>query len=377
MKITIRLIAAMMPLLAVAAGHAQSVNRIVFNDMEQKNSRKLLEVPNIDGYLSLKGDFHIHTVLSDGCVWPTFRVDEAWTDGLDAIAITDHDSYLPHSEYLKSDQNTSFNIAKDDAKNKNIILIHAVEVTRWKMPPGHLNALFITDANIPELQDTSRAAFLTSMEKLHNQGAFILWNHPGWAAQQRDTTKWFDLHQTLLEKGWLNGIEVFNYNEWYPIALQWANTKKLAPFANSDIHEPISWTYGCSDRFIRPITLIFAKERTEAGIKEAMLNQRTVAWFNDNLAGSEELLGKLFDKSLTIQKVGTSGKNAIYQISNPTDLYINMKSVSSSWGGAITVDRRSSVLVYIPESLKSVKVEVANWHVGLKSNLTKEIALGK
>lgn len=375
MKKITKLLVALIPVLSVVVVQGQNVNRISFSNMEQKNSRKLLEVPNIDGFVSLKGDFHIHTVFSDGCVWPGFRVDEAWADGLDAIAITDHDSYQPHGEALKGDQNSSYTIAKDDAQKKNIILIHAIEVTKWKMPPGHLNALFVTEGNIPELQDTSKAAFLTAMEKLHNQGAFILWNHPGWAAQQRDTTRWFDLHQTLLDKGWLNGIEVFNYNEWYPIALHWANTKKLAPFANSDIHEPMRWTYGYSDRFIRPITLIFAKERTEAGIKEAMLSQRTVAWFNDNLAGSEELLGKLFDRSLTIQKVGTSDKNTIYQITNPTDLVVELKSLSNGWKGSVTIDRRSSVLVHIPEALKAVKVEVTNWHVGLKTNLTKEIRL--
>lgn len=373
MKKITRLLAVLIPVLSVVVVQGQNVNRISFSNMEQKNSRRLLEVPNIDGFVSLKGDFHIHTVFSDGGVWPDFRVDEAWTDGLDVIAITDHDTYNPHKEYLKGDYNTSFNLAKESAKNKTIILIHSIEVTRWKMPPGHLNALFVSDANIPELQDTSRAAFLTSIEKLHKQGAFILWNHPGWAAQQRDTTKWFDLHQTLLEKGWLNGIEVFNYNEWYPIALHWANTKKLAPFANSDIHEPIQWTYG--HNFIRPVTLIFAKERTEAGVKDAMLNQRTVAWFNDNLAGSEELLSKLFDKSFSIQKVTTSGKNVIYQITNPTDLVIDLKSLSNGWKGSVTVDRRSSALVYIPESLKSVMFEVVNWHVGQKENLTKEIRL--
>lgn len=47
------------------------------------------------GFHVLKCDFHTHTIFSDGRVWPTMRVDEAWKDGLDAIAITDHIEVRP------------------------------------------------------------------------------------------------------------------------------------------------------------------------------------------------------------------------------------------------------------------------------------------
>ena len=46
--------------------------------------------PDIPGYKTLKGDFHQHTVFSDGVVWPHIRVDEAIAEGLDVISITDH-----------------------------------------------------------------------------------------------------------------------------------------------------------------------------------------------------------------------------------------------------------------------------------------------
>lgn len=47
-------------------------------------------IPNVEGYKTLKGDFHIHTVFSDATVWPVTRVHEAIWEGLDVIAITDH-----------------------------------------------------------------------------------------------------------------------------------------------------------------------------------------------------------------------------------------------------------------------------------------------
>jgi len=59
----------------------------------QGQTRKIIYIPDIPGYTTLKCDFHMHTVFSDGTVWPSVRVEEAWLDGLDAISITDHIEY--------------------------------------------------------------------------------------------------------------------------------------------------------------------------------------------------------------------------------------------------------------------------------------------
>ena len=56
------------------------------------NSAKRTEIvlPKVEGYTIYKGDFHVHTIYSDGNVTPRERVMEAWRDGLDIVAITDH-----------------------------------------------------------------------------------------------------------------------------------------------------------------------------------------------------------------------------------------------------------------------------------------------
>ena len=41
-----------------------------------------INIPDIPGYRTLKCDFLMHTVFSDGDVWPTVRVQEAWAEGL-------------------------------------------------------------------------------------------------------------------------------------------------------------------------------------------------------------------------------------------------------------------------------------------------------
>jgi len=56
----------------------------------QEAARIEPKLPDISGYQTVLCDFHIHTMFSDGSVWPTVRVQEAWMEGLDAISITDH-----------------------------------------------------------------------------------------------------------------------------------------------------------------------------------------------------------------------------------------------------------------------------------------------
>ncbi len=364
----------LLTMVATFSTPAQNLNRREFPEMERPDVRRILLVPDLDGFVTLKGDFHTHSVFSDGTVWPENRVDEAWRDGLDVIAITDHDRYNPNAAYLKYDNNTPFSIAAKQAGRKNILLVQATEITR-RMPPGHFNALFVTDANLEGLKDTSRQAFLASVETFVNQGAVIVWNHPGWAAQQKDTVKWFEIHQILLDKGWLHGIEVFNYIEWYPIALEWAMKKGLAPFANSDIHDPIVVAYGDEPEFIRPMTLVFAKERTLAGVKEAILAKRTVAWFNGHLAGSASLLEPLFRKSVSVQKLATQSGKTRYQLSNSTDINFTIKGLSKEWNKEQAIPARSQVIITVPDETRSINIEVTNLHTGMRENLVTEIGL--
>src|SRR5664280_1849384 len=83
--------------------------------------RKIVHLPDLPGYITLKCDFHMHTIFSDGDVWPTVRIDEALRDGLDAIAITDHLEYTPHKDFIPVDYNAAWKIGEEYAKESNLI----------------------------------------------------------------------------------------------------------------------------------------------------------------------------------------------------------------------------------------------------------------
>jgi histidinol phosphatase-like PHP family hydrolase len=194
-------------------------------------------MPDIPGYVTLKCDFHSHTVFSDGNVWPTQRVGEAWRDGLDALAITDHIEYQPRKQYIPTDHNAAWRIVKTAAEDYNLILVHGAEITR-SMPPGHLNALFIQDADSLDKPD-----FMQVIEAAVKQGAFIQYNHPGWTSQQPDgIPRLYPVHLDLIAKGWLHGIEYFNEYETYRNAavLEMCREHKLAVMGNSDVHGVIA-----------------------------------------------------------------------------------------------------------------------------------------
>jgi predicted metal-dependent phosphoesterase TrpH len=258
----------------------------------------------------------MHTVFSDGDVWPAVRVDEALRDGLDAIAITDHIEYTPKKDFIPVDLNAAWKISEGYAKESNLILVHGTEITR-KMPPGHFNALFIKDATL-----ISRDSVWDSFEAAIKQGAFIQWNHPGWKAQQPDgIPKMYEIHQRLIKNGWLHGIEFFNDSEYYPLVLTFCKKYNLAIMANSDVHGTISETYLAPDYKNRPMTLVFAKERSYESLKEAMFAGRTMAYFRDMLAGREELANQFFNQCISVGKpFYQNNKNLFFEVTNKSDI---------------------------------------------------------
>lgn len=288
-------------------------------------ARTAVNLPDVPGYVTLKCDFHIHTVFSDGLVWPSVRAEEAWREGLDAIAITDHIEYQPHKSDLTTNHNRSFEIASATGEDLGLIMVKGSEITR-KMPPGHMNAVFLTNSAslaVTEWRDAARIA--------HEQGAFIFWNHPGWDAQLKsNTVVWYDEHTWLVEQGFLQGIEVVNGRDYYPEAHQWAIDKKLTMMSNSDIHQPLNLDYHVHDGDHRPITLVFAKARSREAIKEALLARRTVVYSANRLIGDEQFLKPIFENSIqfnqtTLTAKGT--KKVLLQVSNSSDIEYELERV--------------------------------------------------
>jgi len=332
--------------------------------------RRTYNLPQLDGKVTLKCDFHSHTIFSDGDVWPTVRIDEAFRDGLDVFSVTDHIEYVPHKNYIPADLNAAWKINETYAKERNIILVHGAEMTR-KMPPGHFNALFITDASKLAIQDS-----LKVIEEAIKQGAFIEWNHPGWKSQEPDgIPKLYPFHLKLLEKGWLHGIEFFNSTEYYPLVLTFCEKYNLTVIGNSDIHGLISEDYLSTPGSHRPMTLVFAKERSHDSAKEAMFKGETLVWFDDMIAGKEALAKEFFGESISVSKpYFEDSKNYFIEITNHTDIPWHLVNGPKGAPLSITIEANSMARLIIPKTFKgNLTYDVSNIITGENSVLKTEL----
>lgn len=332
---------------------------------ERVKVRHDIRLPQIDGYELLKCDFHIHTVFSDGIVWPSLRVNEAWEEGLDAIALSDHIEGQPAREGMKKgDLDLAFKNAEGEALRRGIILIKGGEISR-SMPPGHLNALFLS--NVDSLQKDDVVEVLREARR---QGAYIFWNHPGWNVEE---VKWHDMHEQLWKEGLLNGIEVFNEFEWYPKALEWAKEKDLTLMANTDVHDVVERLYDRKQTAHRPLTLVLAKERTQAAIKEALFDHRTLIWFFDTLIGKEDYLKKFFEGAVRVQPSHYTTETLSYvTLTNTCDVPFRLEVASEAKGypSCIQLPAGASVVVAVPkDGAHPVSYKVTNLLTAYKQSI--------
>ena len=268
---------------------------------QQHQHNRKITFPDLAEYKTLKCDFHQHAIFSDGEVYPSIRVKEALKDGLDAIAITEHLEYQPHKKDIPHpDRNRAYQIAletKASLEDTSLLITNGAEITR-NMPPGHCNAIFIKDANLLLDKDP-----LKVFKAANNQGAFVFWNHPNWVGQTTDgISRLHDLHKLLIKEKLLHGIEIVNEHTYSDEALDIALANQLTFMGSSDIHGLIDWEFKVHEGGHRPVTLVFAKEKTLDAIKAALFEGHTAVWHNNTLIGKEKFLKALIEASLLVKK---------------------------------------------------------------------------
>ena len=279
------------------------------------HTARAIRFPDTATHRTVVVDLHIHTVFSDGHVWPNVRVAEAQRDGLDAIAITEHLEWQPHREHLPHpDRNAAFREAANAAQGTDLLVINGSEITR-DPPAGHMNAVFLTDANalvasVGEEVGSDPSAYYEAAAEwpakeavlaANDQGAFVFWNHAWWSRQSANTpVVMTDFHADLAHLGKLHGIEIANgpyYNEG---AHRLALAHDLTLIGTSDVHNLIDWDYEPHRGGHRPVTLVMADDRGAEAVRAGLLEGRTVVLFRHLLIGRRQHLQPLLEASLTL-----------------------------------------------------------------------------
>ena len=318
---------AALTLSGIANAHGSASSRTFSGQPEDRK----IEFPDVAGYKTLVADLHTHTVFSDGHVWPNIRVTEARYDGVDLLAITDHLEYQPHKANIpNADRNSSYNEAAAVADTEGVTVVAGAEITR-EFPTGHINAVYIEDANklyqldLSQIESARKAVADSTgapvdtvsdviaeyalgnfwpveqaLAEAEKQDAFVFWNH-SWSARtkagQPELTDW---HKTMIKEGKIQGIEVVNGPEFSKEALRIALDYDLTLIGTSDIHNLIDWDYKPHLGGHRPVTLVFAKSNKPKDVKRALRQKRTVVWSGNTLIGRKAQMSKLLEASIKL-----------------------------------------------------------------------------
>ena len=336
----------------------------------------------INGYMPLRTELHLHTYFSDADVSPAARVREAWLDGLDIVAITDHIEYHPTDAQMiaylgttlpegikahevnknpdmkpKQDFNYSVKLAEAAAKQYGLLIIPGTEVTRAPETIGHYNALFTKDNN-----EIYNADPLQSLRNAKAQNALVLHNHPGWRRTSIDYT---EFQTKAYGENLIDGIEVNNGVEMYPGAMNMALDNNLFVASTTDMHATSFETYQ-GRGLHRNMTILLAKDFSLESAREALESNRTIAYVaGGTLVGRNELLKELFDNSIVIEKISDTRM----KLTNKTSLHFIFKTTN---GNPVVLPEMSSIIIGKPAD-GPLHVMLENWWTGVDSHLEVDL----
>ncbi len=353
-----------MTVTSVLFGHGRA-------NIPPEDEARRITFPDTTQYLTIILDPHTHSVFSDGHVWPRIRVAEALRDGLDAMAITEHLEYQPHLEDIPHpDRNRAFEEAVSAAEKSDLIVVPGVEITR-SAPASHMNAIFIKDANalvsVPDLNEPQDAETYRTkahewpaqkaVEAANEQGAFVFWDHSWWRPHfPNGITIMPDFHRKNAKAGLLHGIEIANGDSYSEETFRIALKYDLTLIGVSDIHGLIDWEYEPHKGGHRPVTLVFAEERTMESIKEAMFERRTVVWFRDMLIGRAEHLGPLLEASLSLHGASYGDREILsVNVTNYSDADFHLRNKSN-----YSFYEHTDIIVVPQHSTERLQVKTGN-----------------
>ncbi|MBR6464169.1 MAG: twin-arginine translocation signal domain-containing protein [Verrucomicrobia bacterium] len=341
--------------------------------------------PNIGAFTTLLGDFHQHTVFSDGDLRPTARVVEAKKEGLDVICLSDHIEVRPFkNEIAHLELRRGFELAGPRAQAENIILVPGLEITRAEPYAKHLNALFLTDFEALIQEKLMDAVYAAA-----KQDAFIFWNHPAWGQKELKST-WYPEMDVLLREGILKGFEVVNgfegdARDYQPDVMQWCQRYNVTMFGNSDCHTATAYMTNWSLGEHRPMTLLFVKERSLEGVREALNEGRTAVYYylpgvRDLLIGNEVWLKAIFEKafSLKLMDEGVRKGTATVVCKNDLPFILDLKATGNGVKLPETLripPGTTRLQVELDGSIPSVTFEVLNFDIAKGRKLNCQIAL--
>jgi hypothetical protein len=366
------------------------------HDLDIAQARRINFPKLQDGRSVLAVDLHTHSVFSDGMVWPDVRVEEAKRDGLFAMAVSEHLEYQPKAADIPhKDRNRSFQVASEAAKirpdaigpNKQpLMVLNGSEITKLVIQPGHMNAVFITDANklMPKAGLNPVDAAREQLKEANAQGGFTFWNHPYWTSQTPNGIATLDpVHAEFIKSGLLHGIEVANGADMSDEAFKIALDNNITILGTSDVHGLIDWEYDLEHGGHRTATLVLTNSETPDGLKAALKAGNTVAIYNDNLVGKPANVEAVVRSTLKIEVDAALPRTTVVPVSvindSPVDYVLENMGPEGAYdeGHVFTVKSGSTFTLLIknvPDASRlSLTFKALNTYIAPREHLTVQL----
>lgn len=221
--------------------------------------------PNLPNWHTLVCDFYLDASFAQRAVWPALRVEQAWANGFDAVAVIDTAGGEP----------TAFREAKTVGDPLGLLVI-----------PGRAE-LLADGSSVVQLFDAS-----SSVPDSSSAGFRYLRS----AVRVGDTSDPAGFTGMTNIANLVHGVEIVSGGRMDANAYGFAFRSNLTILGNSPLLERGFQLAGPS----RAATLVFARDRNLAGIREALSNRRVLVVCGDRMFGSAEYLEPLFQRSIEI-----------------------------------------------------------------------------
>ena len=231
--------------------------------------------------LPLRGDLHVHTWYSDGRASPREMVLRAKEIGLDFLAVTDHNCWAGSVEARRAAEDLELPPIVLPGEEVSFARGHIVAVgTRGPVAeqasmPEESGRLAAIAADIggralaPFASPEEYMRAVWAARAVHEMAGLAFVAHPFWVADEEYHLERGIANQLLLD-GEADGVELLGDVEFEQNLLSIAAYMELlnqgvatTVIANSDTH-------GAAHTFGRYWTTVFARERNEAGVLEAL-----------------------------------------------------------------------------------------------------------
>jgi len=246
----------------------------------------------------LKGDLHMHTIYSDGKRTPLAMCLSSMESGMDFISITDHDNYNGSLQAIKNVEEANLDILVlpgeevtvgngDTSGNGHMLSINSnksiddqrKDTAVYEKELEEITQNIKKELSGKNIESVHYAKNIWVINKIKEAKGISILCHPKWLYHNSK----YHLHQPLYKEmlknstidcvevvGDIDKIEELN-NMTYLTYMEIKNKHKyLAPIANTDAHDS---DHDAGERF----TIVFAKEKTNEGIVEAIKEGFTCA----------------------------------------------------------------------------------------------------